>query len=157
MATVTHTYTDYAGDPLSGRVTFTEYTEGASRLDRGDTTSVDLDGDGAIEADLDEDSIYAVVETLHMRAPRHYVVVATSGGELADLPRFANVSDAHAWTAAGAEGPRGPKGEKGDDGKQGPEGEKGEPGEGVPSGGTEGQLLTKASGDDYDTEWADAE
>lgn len=27
----------------------------------------------------------------------------------------------------------------------------------VPTGGTEGQVLTKASGSDYDTEWADAE
>ncbi len=32
---------------------------------------------------------------------------------------------------------------------------KGEPGEGVPTGGTTGQVLKKASDDDYDTEWAD--
>ena len=32
---------------------------------------------------------------------------------------------------------------------------KGDPGEGVPTGGTAGQVLKKVSGDDYDTEWAD--
>lgn len=34
-------------------------------------------------------------------------------------------------------------------------GPQGEPGEGVPSGGAAGQVLTKVSGTDYDTEWAD--
>lgn len=33
------------------------------------------------------------------------------------------------------------------------QGEKGDPGEGVPSGGSTGQVLAKASGADYDTEW----
>ena len=32
---------------------------------------------------------------------------------------------------------------------------KGDPGEGVPTGGTAGQVLKKASNTDYDTEWAD--
>ena len=32
-------------------------------------------------------------------------------------------------------------------------GDKGDPGEGVPTGGTAGQILSKASGTDYDTEW----
>lgn len=32
---------------------------------------------------------------------------------------------------------------------------KGDPGEGVPTGGTAGQVLKKVSDDDYDTEWAD--
>lgn len=34
-----------------------------------------------------------------------------------------------------------------------PNGGKGDPGEGVPAGGTTGQVLKKASGADYDTEW----
>lgn len=38
----------------------------------------------------------------------------------------------------------------------GPKGDKGDRGEGVPVGGTEGQILAKASGDDLDTEWVDA-
>src|SRR5690625_2046774 len=41
---------------------------------------------------------------------------------------------------------------------EGPQGDKGDPGadgQGVPTGGTEGQILVKSSGDDYDTEWAD--
>lgn len=35
-------------------------------------------------------------------------------------------------------------------------GDKGDPGVGVPTGGTTGQVLTKKSNSDYDTEWSDA-
>ena len=64
----------------------------------------------------------------------------------------------------GPEGPIGPKGDTGAQGTQGPIGEtgpKGDPGAtgpagpGVPAGGTAGQVLTKKSGTDYDTEWKD--
>ena len=67
--------------------------------------------------------------------------------------------------ATGATGPQGPQGEKGDTGPQGPQGEQGiqgiqgpagtngTDGIGVPAGGTTGQVLSKASGTDYDTEW----
>lgn len=69
--------------------------------------------------------------------------------------------------ATGATGPQGPQGEtgpRGETGATGPRGEtgatgaqgpQGEPGPGVPSGGTSGQVLKKASGTDYDTEWGD--
>lgn len=40
-------------------------------------------------------------------------------------------------------------------GKQGPQGQAGAAGVGVPSGGTTGQVLKKASNTNYDTEWAD--
>ena len=56
----------------------------------------------------------------------------------------------------GATGPQGPKGDTGATGATGPRGETGPagaPGVGVPSGGTAGQVLSKASGTDYDTEW----
>lgn len=86
--------------------------------------------------------------------------------------------------ATGPQGPQGPKGDKGDTGAtgpqgpqgiQGPQGEQGEagpagptgatgatgpagaPGVGVPTGGTTGQVLSKASGTDYDTEWTTPE
>ena len=64
----------------------------------------------------------------------------------------------------GPQGEQGPRGEKGETGEQGPKGETGPtgqtgpagaPGVGVPTGGTTGQVLAKASGTDYDTEWAD--
>ena len=38
-------------------------------------------------------------------------------------------------------------------GPQGVQGSQGDAGEGVPAGGTAGQVLAKASNDDYDTEW----
>ena len=58
--------------------------------------------------------------------------------------------------------PRGAQGEQGIQGIQGVQGEQGEtgatgaqgaPGVGVPTGGTTGQVMTKASDTDYDTEW----
>lgn len=54
--------------------------------------------------------------------------------------------------AAGATGPQGPQGVQG---IQGIQGIQGDPGEGVPAAGTTGQVLTKTSDTDYDTEWAD--
>ena len=70
-------------------------------------------------------------------------------------------------TGSGPMGPRGFRGDKGDKGDKGdtgetgatgaagPAGPEGPAGPGVPSGGTAGQVLKKASGADYDTEWAD--
>ena len=64
----------------------------------------------------------------------------------------------------GPEGPVGPKGDTGEQGPQGtqgpigetgPKGDQGPAGPGVPAGGTAGQVLTKKSGTDYDTEWKD--
>lgn len=50
---------------------------------------------------------------------------------------------------AGPTGATGPQGPKGDTGEQGPAGV------GVPSGGSSGQVLAKASGANYDTHWVD--
>ena len=63
---------------------------------------------------------------------------------------------------AGAQGPQGPPGDpgaagpKGDPGDPGQAGAQGPPGEGVPTGGTTGQHLVKASNADHDTAWAPA-
>ena len=54
--------------------------------------------------------------------------------------------------ATGAPGPQGPEGPKGDTGATGPAGPAGP---GVPTGGVAGQVLTKKSETDYDTEWKD--
>lgn len=59
----------------------------------------------------------------------------------------------------GTDGQQGPPGADGKDGEQGPpgadgkDGEQGPPGEGVPTGGTPGQVLVKISANDYDTAW----
>lgn len=49
------------------------------------------------------------------------------------------------------------KGAKGDVGIQGPKGEAGNDGQGVPTGGSQFQILRKDTSDDYDTSWAFAD
>lgn len=49
--------------------------------------------------------------------------------------------------------PQGPQGPQGIQGETGPQGPQGPAGPGVASGGTTGQILAKASGSDYDTQW----
>lgn len=53
----------------------------------------------------------------------------------------------------GDKGDPGPQGDPGPPGQDGAPGPKGDPGEGVPAGGATGQVLAKASGTDFDTEW----
>lgn len=55
----------------------------------------------------------------------------------------------------GADGATGPAGPKGDTGDNGPAGDAGSAGPGVATGGTAGQVLSKQSGADFDTEWID--
>ena len=57
---------------------------------------------------------------------------------------------------AGAQGPVGAQGPAGPQGPIGAQGLKGDTGEGVPTGGGDGQVLTKQSSTDYDTAWEDA-
>ena len=62
----------------------------------------------------------------------------------------------------GDQGIQGPKGDTGDQGPtgatgaKGDKGDKGDTGEGVPEGGTAGQVLKKKSNTDFDTEWGEA-
>ena len=62
----------------------------------------------------------------------------------------------------GDQGIQGPKGDTGDQGPtgatgaKGDKGDKGDAGEGVPEGGTAGQVLKKKSNTDFDTEWGEA-
>lgn len=59
-------------------------------------------------------------------------------------------------TATGEPGPMGPQGDPGPagaDGSQGPQGNPGANGQGVPVGGTTGQVLAKTSAADYATGW----
>lgn len=53
----------------------------------------------------------------------------------------------------GVPGPKGEEGPQGEQGEKGDQGERGEPGAGFPAGGTAGQVLAKASGEDFDTQW----
>ena len=63
-----------------------------------------------------------------------------------------------AWTDGGTiQGPTGPTGATGATGATGPKGDKGDTGsagQGIATGGSTGQYLSKASGTDYDTTWS---
>jgi hypothetical protein len=54
----------------------------------------------------------------------------------------------------GPGGPQGPAGADGAAGPQGLQGETGPEGPGLPTGGTVGQIITKSSSTDYDTQWS---
>jgi hypothetical protein len=56
-------------------------------------------------------------------------------------------------TLTGSVGVPGPQGATGATGATGPQGPQGDPGQGVPVGGTTGQVLKKASSTNYDTVW----
>ena len=56
---------------------------------------------------------------------------------------------------SGTQGPQGPQGPAGPTGATGATGPAGAAGQGVPVGGTTGQVLAKTSATDYDTEWVD--
>lgn len=82
-----------------------------------------------------------------------------SDGHLQVLTALSPRTFSDAGEIRGPQGPQGPQGETGATGAQGPQGETGPQGPagadgvGVPSGGTAGQVLKKASSTDYDTEW----
>ena len=57
----------------------------------------------------------------------------------------------------GDPGIRGDRGSAGPQGDRGPQGPQGQAGQGVPSGGTTGQVLTKASAGAFDTVWRDSQ
>ena len=54
----------------------------------------------------------------------------------------------------GDTGPQGPQGDTGATGAQGPPGNDGADGQGVPAGGTTGQVLEKIDATDFNTQWA---
>lgn len=82
---------------------------------------------------------------------------ATKGekGDKGDKGDTGSTGATGATGPAGATGATGAKGDKGDTGATGATGAAGADGVGVPTGGTTGQVLAKASATDYDTEWVD--
>ncbi|MEO0943215.1 MAG: hypothetical protein AAFY06_00035 [Pseudomonadota bacterium] len=65
--------------------------------------------------------------------------------------------DDYSSNSGGIPGPPGTpglSGDKGDKGDKGDQGDEGAPGQGLPVGGSTGQILVKASASDYDTGWA---
>ena len=82
-------------------------------------------------------------------------------GDKGEAFTYADFTEEQLAALKGPKGDAGPTGEPGIPGEPGPKGDKGDvgpkgdSGEGVPIGGTTGQVLKKKSNNDYDTEWAD--
>ena len=76
-----------------------------------------------------------------------------------DAPAGFYFYDGATWTLLGATGPQGAVGSQGPQGNPGAPGAAGIPGsngangQGVPTGGTTGQVLTKINGTNYNTQW----
>ena len=77
--------------------------------------------------------------------------VATDG----TLTWTASVSSMPSVTSVNIRGPQGPAGADGAPGANGQDGAQGPAGQGVPTGGTTGQILAKSSDADYATQWVD--
>ena len=108
--------------------------------------------------DSSVDRIYATASVDDgIGTPGVSVTKTVSGNDITFDFHFDNLKGAPGAPGAPGErgdpGEQGPKGDPGDPGPKGDPGEQGPAGPGVPAGGTPGQVLTKKSGTDYDTEW----
>jgi hypothetical protein len=127
---------------------------------QGDTGPQGPKGDGL---QLDATGAFSGRSTYDAE-PAGFVYLSTDGDAGGGAPAVLYIREgASGWSAAipfqgeqGEAGPTGPQGIQGPTGPAGPAGADGADGEGVPTGGTTGQVLAKASGTDYDTAWVDA-
>lgn len=81
-----------------------------------------------------------------------------SGNTAGDAYFITGTADLYVWDGTAWTGPtslQGPAGNDGAAGADGADGAAGPAGPGLPTGGTAGQVPVKASGTDYDVEWAD--
>lgn len=102
--------------------------------------------------ELEEDVTYYPRDVVHFQGSTYVCLVEVEYPILFEV----DVSIDDNWdlfTLKGEQGIQGPIGPQGETGETGPAGPSGE---GVLAGGTTGQILAKASGTDYDTEWIDA-
>ena len=79
------------------------------------------------------------------------------GDDFGKVYQYLYVAETYSWEElaqlTGPAGPTGPTGAAGPAGADGTDGTNGTNGEGVLDGGATGQVLAKASNDDYDTQW----
>jgi len=127
---------------------------------QGDTGPQGPKGDGL---QLDATGAFSGRSTYDAEAAG-FVYLSTDGADGLGAPAVLYIREgASGWSAAipfqgiqGETGATGPQGPQGIQGPTGPAGADGADGEGVPIGGTTGQVLAKVSGTDYDTAWVDA-
>lgn len=96
----------------------------------------------------DNGTDYAVGDSVDYQGSSYVMYVNATAGTLP--------TDTTKWQVLANKGATGATGSAGAAGATGPTGPAGADGEGVPVGGTTGQVLAKASNDDYDTEWSSA-
>lgn len=117
------------------------------------TGSVGINTDGSTadaSALLDVKSTTQGVLVPRMNAAQRGLISTPATGLLVyqtDAPAGFYFYNGTAWTSLSSAGATGPKGDKGDTGAAGTAGQ------GVPVGGTTGQVLSKINGTDYNTQW----
>lgn len=120
---------------------------------KGDTTP----GDSAYQVWLSQGNAGSVQDYLEslQGAPGPQGAQGPAGpqGPRGDKGATGLTGDSGPTGPQGQPGPQGTAGPRGPEGAQGPQGIPGEVGPGVPTGGTPGQMLRKASDTDYQVEW----
>lgn len=136
------------GSPVAGFLTFAQ-----SGVPDGATISYGISDGTNSEVGW---GVYSAAGTLTRNVYR-----STAGGSNTGLVPLSGAAQVFITALAedfgslppGPEGPPGPQGTPGTAGATGPQGS---PGQGVPTGGTAGQLLSKVNATDYNTQWTNA-
>ena len=134
----------------SGKADSLEYKDNVLRLMSGEKelSRVTITGGSGAGSDAREIELQKSDTAIQWRY--------TGDSEWNELISLAEITGAQGEQGIpGPQGPTGPQGEQGVPGMQGEKGEKGNPGEGIPTGGTSGQVLAKNTNNDYDAHWID--
>lgn len=135
--------TDVSVDVIvsGGIVNYAQGADGADGADGVGISSIVDNGDGSFTVNLTDTSSFTTPDFTGPQGPTGATGPQGPQGPQGDQG------------VQGIQGEQGIQGVKGDTGDTGPQGPAGADGQGVPLGGTTGQVLSKSSASDYDTSW----